>query len=260
MQRIGRQQVELESGEFVFGRKKASSELDMPESTVWDYMKMLEEDEVITIKSNNRFSVVSVANWGFYQSEEELSNNKPTTDGQQMDNSSTTDEQQMDTNKNVKNLRIKEPNTTTAKNDAIVFYQNNIGMIRPNIAEEILDYINDFGDEVVIESLNRSIARNKPNWGYARSILNSWHNKNIKTMEQIQAEDVEFQNQQKQRFNNYKPKQKEEQLPDWYEKHKNEVAEAERRKELERKKNENLNEEEVAKELDDLINSVKRGG
>lgn len=105
------------------------------------------------------------------------------------------------------------PATTT---DAIVFYQNNIGMIRPAIAEEMLDWINDFGDQMVIHALNISLERNKPNWGYAKAILKSWHDKGIKTMEQVKAEEVAFQNNQAQRrpFNqSHQPSVPE---PDWF--------------------------------------------
>src|SRR5690625_7389012 len=96
----------------------------------------------------------------------------------------------MNTNKNVKNLRTKElkESTTTVENDAIVFYQNNIGLIRPIISEEILDWINDLGDELVIDSLKRAIASNKENWGYDKDILRSYHHKVIKTNEHADAE------------------------------------------------------------------------
>jgi len=115
----------------------------------------------------------------------------------------------------LKHLRTKElkESTTTVENDAIVFYQNNIGLIRPIISEEILDWINDFGDEMVIESLKRAIASNKANWGYAKAILRSWHQKGIKTIEQADAESVEFQNQQQSRFGkNTEP----EIQPEWF--------------------------------------------
>lgn len=121
----------------------------------------------------------------------------------------------------LENLRTKElkkdlkDSTTTVENDAIVFYQNNIGMIRPMITEEMLDSINDFGDEMVIESLKRAIASNKANWGYAKAILRAWHQKGIKTMEQADAEAVEFQNQQKSRFGGNQTKNKEI-VPEWF--------------------------------------------
>lgn len=95
-QRIGRQKVELQEGQFVFGRNKASIELNMAPSTLWDYMKLLEERHTINIKSNNKFSIVTVEKWAMYQCTEEKTDIK-------VDKKQTSNKQQMDTNKNVKN-------------------------------------------------------------------------------------------------------------------------------------------------------------
>lgn len=79
-QLVGRQIIELKSGQFVFGRKKASLELKMNESTIYKYMKILEELQMINVVSNNKFSIVSIEKWGDYQikelKEEQQSNNK----------------------------------------------------------------------------------------------------------------------------------------------------------------------------------------
>ena len=61
-QLVGQQIVELKKGQFVFGRKKASEELKM-----------------ISMESNNKFSVVTVKKWEDYQLEDLKSNNKVTT-------------------------------------------------------------------------------------------------------------------------------------------------------------------------------------
>ena len=92
-QLVGQQIVKLKKGEFVFGRKQASEELKMTESTIYKYIKLLEKLQMISIKSNNKFSVVSIEKWEDYQIEELKSNNKVTTE-----------EQQSNTNKNVKNI------------------------------------------------------------------------------------------------------------------------------------------------------------
>ncbi|MBO6233229.1 MAG: hypothetical protein J6N78_04140 [Clostridia bacterium] len=94
-QLVGHTIVHLEKGQFVFGRNSASDELDMKESTVYKYIKLLEKLQMISIKSNNKFSVVSIEKWEEYQIEE-LKNN----------NNITTTEQQSNTNKNVKNIYI----------------------------------------------------------------------------------------------------------------------------------------------------------
>lgn len=95
LQLVGQQEVNLEKGQFVFGRKKASEELRMTESTIYKYIKLLEKLRMINVKSNNKFSVVTVEKWEEYQIEELKSNNQVTTK-----------EQQSNTNKNVKNIYL----------------------------------------------------------------------------------------------------------------------------------------------------------
>lgn len=95
LQLVGQQEVNLQKGQFVFGRKKASEELKMSESTIYKYIKLLEKLQMIGIKSNNKFSVITVEKWEEYQIEELKDNNKVTTK-----------EQQSNTNKNVKNIYL----------------------------------------------------------------------------------------------------------------------------------------------------------
>ena len=94
-QLVGQQIVDLEKGQFIFGRKKASEELKMTESTIYKYIKLLEELQMLTVNSNNKFSVISIAKWENYQIDELKNNNKEITK-----------EQQSNTNKNVKKLYL----------------------------------------------------------------------------------------------------------------------------------------------------------
>lgn len=92
-QQVGLTKVILQPGQFIFGRLKASEELNLKGSTVWMYMKLLDEEHhCISICSNNKYSIVTVVNWGLYQ-----------TDGKITDNKITTNWQQTDTNKNDNN-------------------------------------------------------------------------------------------------------------------------------------------------------------
>lgn len=92
-QLVGKTIVHLEKGQFVTGRKKASDELKMKERTVYDYLKLLDKLQMISINSNNKFSIVTVEKWEDYQIEELKINNKMTTK-----------QQQSNTNKNIKNI------------------------------------------------------------------------------------------------------------------------------------------------------------
>lgn len=95
VQLVGRRKIELQKGQFIYGRKKASEELRMKESTVRDYMSLLKNLQNIDIKSDNKFSIVTIVNWELYQNEDKKSDNKPTTK-----------RQQKDTNNNVNNINL----------------------------------------------------------------------------------------------------------------------------------------------------------
>jgi len=100
-QAVGLQKISLSPGQFIAGRFSAAEELKMNPSTTWKYLKVLESNESIDIKSNNKFSVVTVLNWEFYQTEKYKRDNKS-------DSKKTTKRQQKDTNNNVNNDNNKD--------------------------------------------------------------------------------------------------------------------------------------------------------
>lgn len=107
---VGLQTVELEEGQFIFGRKVAGEELKMNESKVYRLIKQLESLGNVNIKPNNKYSLVTIEKWGLYQ--DGFGESEQQSE-QQMNNKRTTDEQQMNTNKNVKN----DKNVKNVKNN-----------------------------------------------------------------------------------------------------------------------------------------------
>src|SRR5699024_3037981 len=103
-QLVGKRFVELKKGQFIFGRKKASVELNMKESTVRDYIDLLKEDEMIKVNYTNKYSLITVVNWELYQHEEN-------ENVKQNDNKMTAEGKQNDTNKN----KTKNNNKITTK-------------------------------------------------------------------------------------------------------------------------------------------------
>jgi hypothetical protein len=102
------QPVQVKRGQFITGRfalhkayyprkkKKQKSPL-----TLWRWMQILENMENLNIKTNNKFSIITIVNYEKYQSD---GTDNEQQNEQQMNNSRTTDEQQVNTNKNVKNV------------------------------------------------------------------------------------------------------------------------------------------------------------
>ncbi len=64
---VGRQVVRLKPGDLVFGRHKFSEKTGVSESIVRGALKALADLQQITIKSHNKFSVISITNWLRYQ-------------------------------------------------------------------------------------------------------------------------------------------------------------------------------------------------
>ena len=103
---VGMTKVQLEPGQFVYGRLKASEETGLHESTIRNCMNWLKQNNTLTINSTNKYSVVTVVNWALYQSELDT---KDSQQDSQQDNNRTTTGQQQDTTKNIKKVKkLKE--------------------------------------------------------------------------------------------------------------------------------------------------------
>ena len=80
--------VEIHPGQAVIGRKTLAAALGMSEQKIRTALNHLKSTNEITIKSTNKFSVVTIVNWALYQSEgdnltneltSELTNDQPAT-------------------------------------------------------------------------------------------------------------------------------------------------------------------------------------
>jgi len=108
-QLVGRQMVNLSPGEFVTGRFELHFEYNnglkksemVSERTLWRWLKRLEEYEYLSIKSYNKYSVVTVDNWSKYQHSDQSNNHQVTT-------KRPTDDHQVTTNNNDNNANNKD--------------------------------------------------------------------------------------------------------------------------------------------------------
>lgn len=98
-------------------------------------------------------------------------------------------------------------------NQAIDFYQKNFGVVNPYTAQSIVDACKTFSEEVVVEAMKKSLEQGKTTYSYVRGILKHWYNKNVKSIEDINALEVEHQNKQAKK--SYNKPQKESVAPKW---------------------------------------------
>lgn len=94
--------VNLERGQFVFGRNKAESELTIDASMIYRVIKYFEKDGSITVKSNNQYSIITICKYDDYNSKDE-------NDEQPVNSQRTADEQPVNTDKkDKKGKNVKE--------------------------------------------------------------------------------------------------------------------------------------------------------
>lgn len=90
--------------------------------------------------------------------------------------------------KNIKEVEVETDAPATA--DAYQIFQENFGMLNSFNSQSITEWIQDFGsDELVIEAMRRSALDNK-GYRYAEGIMKKWVSTNIKTLDDVKAEDV----------------------------------------------------------------------
>ncbi|OTN77106.1 hypothetical protein A5886_002186 [Enterococcus sp. 8G7_MSG3316] len=105
-------EVSLSSGQFVTGRDALGKEYNLGapsdqvivSRTLWRWMKKFENEEMLSITSTPKYSVISIKNWDEYQSsDQQLSSGRPAP------------VQQLSTNKNDKNDKNDKNNNIVSK-------------------------------------------------------------------------------------------------------------------------------------------------
>lgn len=99
--KIGRGEtiVKVSRGSFIFGRHKAEEELFIDGSTIYKAIKQLEKLEMISIVSNNQYSIITVNKYNEYQDSESY---KVATKEQPRNNQVTAEEQPRNTTNTLK--------------------------------------------------------------------------------------------------------------------------------------------------------------
>lgn len=212
-------EVWLNSGEFVTGRdaltfemnKGAKREHQVNSTSVWRWIKLFEKEGMLDIKSTTKYSVISISNWGAYQSDE-----------QQVDIKWTSSEQQVDTNKNEKNYKNEKNIDNNNGEYPAELIQTLYGKFPSGILQSaIADWLQTWPREMLCFAIQTSFDYGKefndlkP---YINRILENWSTAGIDTLEKA----VEANNQFKQRNSgthkpsNFKRTPKKEVLPEHY--------------------------------------------
>jgi hypothetical protein len=186
---VGCQQVHLMPGDFIFGLNRASEELEMSVRSIRTILDFLKNSKNMTIKTTNKFSVISIVNWDTYQGEDsknDKQNDKPPTNHRQ-----TTDNKQEC--KELKNVKNKEYSA-----DFLIFYSAYPRRIAKDEAYKAWNKRNGSRPEidVLLSAIkNQSEWRNnangefRPEWKHPATWLNQgcWDDEVTKQEDGIEA-------------------------------------------------------------------------
>ncbi|MFH5362730.1 DnaD domain protein [Listeria monocytogenes] len=198
------------------------------------FLELLKKNDMITItKSRQKGTTYEISNYNDFQGiSEEIRTTKGTTIDTTED---TTKEHQMVQRKGhkqeLKNLRIKELKKDINNNSDLNFKdfweQNGFGMMLPVEMEKLLAWVDDFSGnrEIVFKALEVTSEQgaNKRNYAYVNKILRNWEERGFKTVADVNAAEEERRKQNEQKYNKpaygkYNKNQKQEVLPDWFDK------------------------------------------
>lgn len=118
------QGVTVDAGQKITSPDAIANEIGTTRQRVRTALHKLERSGDIVQKSTNRYTLVSIAKWAFYQScEDELTNNQPSTN-QQSTNNQPTANQQLTTNKNDKNVKNEKNERNITRHKAVIDFDN----------------------------------------------------------------------------------------------------------------------------------------
>lgn len=135
-------------------------------------------------------------NWNRYKRQQ----NKKLEKFQPLSNPLPTDID-IDIDKDIKNSKNNSNSKNQNKNAAADFseiysyYQQEIGILSPNQAEQLADYLklDNFEPELLKRAIDKASNKAKRSFGYVNSILRNWKQNGITTLTQADEEDKKFQ-------------------------------------------------------------------
>lgn len=177
----GTQMVQLLPGQYITGRKALAQELRMSERNIRTCLKALVDDEKVTIKSTNRYSIITIVNWHIYQSDEEKAASKTPINRPASDQQVTTKQE----HKNIRNTK-KEPSGLPDKGQKVkdeiekcvqFLYESKIFEGAPTFVNTMRKHKKN--DKAILHALIRIRQRanrepfpdNKTAWGYGIQII-----------------------------------------------------------------------------------------
>ena len=182
--------VEVLPGQFITGRYALHAEYypvrrksNVSEITLWRWLFALEKLEKVNIKTNSRYTLVSVCNWASYQNGNGR-NDQPS--GPEVNHRRSTGEQPVNTNKKVRREEEEETNDDARE----VFHAPELELdlppaVKARIEElafqcwgtgafPLADWVEHYVPTWIVPALEETLKQGKTDHRYTKGILERW--------------------------------------------------------------------------------------
>ena len=184
----------IERGSVVTSIKNLSQQTKLSIQKVRTSLDKLKSTNEITIKTTNKYTVISINNYDLYQ-QNNKQNNKQVTNKQQTNNKQITTTKEYKENKEIKEYKEIINNSDVVVNKLFTFVEENFG--RP-LAPLELEEINTWKDnDLTRYAIKQAILNGKYNIKYISRILLAYERENIKTVQQDQEREREYETMRK---------------------------------------------------------------
>jgi hypothetical protein len=148
------EEVVLKRGQLACGRFKLAALSGLHPSTVYRKLMLLEKLKILNIKSNNHFSIITITNYGKYQTPQEKAE-------QQIEQPMNNQRTQSNKDNNINNINTLQPKVADQANQVLdVFYKINplIKYQNKTIRKAANDLINKLGLEKTIKAAEYAVS------------------------------------------------------------------------------------------------------
>ena len=73
------------------------------------------------------------------------------------------------------------------------FEENGFGTLGGYASDMLIDWMNEFPEEVIIMAMKEAVKSNAKNWKYLNRVLNDWKSRNIRTKNDVEAASKQFE-------------------------------------------------------------------
>ena len=194
---LGNEIIDVKRGQRITSIRQLCDRWGWSNTKVTKFLKLLEDDGMITVKNDTKKTLITIEKYDFYQSDE----NEKTTQKRQKNDAKTT---QKHTNKNDKNEKndIEREREREDETNPFRMFEENIRMLSPIERESLIAWCNDLGDELVMEAIKYSIQQGARSYRYLDNKLRTWVRKGDKDKNDAWVAEMELEDERKRKVVN----------------------------------------------------------